>query len=351
MEIRKTRLIPYQLSLRQAWASAHGSFTQRRGWLVELTSSSGLTGHGDCAPLPTAGTELLEQAETALQAALSGMPGQRPEAVLRGLPPMSATPAARCGIETALLDLLSRQGQCPLRQWLMPKAANQVKVNAVLGGIGGLTPKVVQRVVDEGFQTLKVKVGLGAVNDEVRRLQALSENLPPGVRLRLDANRAWEPAEARAFLQGVAPLPVESLEEPLRREHLKRLKALQAETPIHLALDESLNELDIRELLEIAPVRRIVLKPMAQGGLLPSMKLAQAAIKRGMEVVITTTVDSAYGVAAATHLAAALTPSQPSLCHGLATSGWLANDLGAFAPAEQGLIKLPDGVGLGVKRS
>jgi len=68
------------------------------------------------------------------------------------------------------------------------------------------------------------------------------------------------------------------------------------------------------------PVRRVVLKPMVLGGLVSALALARRAREVGVECVVTTTVDSAVGVTAALHLAAAVAND---LAHGLATSsGW-----------------------------
>ncbi len=59
MHIASGRLIPYSLPLRHAWRTNRGTLRQRDGWIVQLTTDTGLLGHGDCAPLPEAGTETL----------------------------------------------------------------------------------------------------------------------------------------------------------------------------------------------------------------------------------------------------------------------------------------------------
>ena len=61
--------------------------------------------------------------------------------------------------------------------------------------------------------------------------------------------------------------------------------------------------------------------------------------------MVTSVVDSAIGVAAAAQLAAALGGTQ---AHGLATGAWLAADVAAPLPIENGMLKLPEGAGLGV---
>ncbi|MDH5485686.1 MAG: o-succinylbenzoate synthase, partial [Gammaproteobacteria bacterium] len=65
------------------------------------------------------------------------------------------------------------------------------------------------------------------------------------------------------------------------------------------------------------------------------------ARKAGMGVVVTSTIDSAVGVWAATHLAAALGKKCEPVAHGLATSHWLASDVAEPPAIREGLIHLP----------
>jgi L-alanine-DL-glutamate epimerase-like enolase superfamily enzyme len=185
---------------------------------------------------------------------------------------------------------------------------------------------------------------LDRVPRELQRLDDLAARLPPGVALRLDANGAWEADAARAFIAGVAALPVESLEEPLRQPDRRSLSELQRGAPFALALDESLVRYRPQALLARPPVRRLVLKPGVLGGLLPTRELAQAASAAGIEVVFTSLVESAAGVWPTLQLAASL---PGDLAHGLATSSWLARDLGEPPEAAHGVVALPLAAGSG----
>lgn len=64
-----------------------------------------------------------------------------------------------------------------------------------------------------------------------------------------------------------------------------------------------------------------------------------------MDVVFTSVVDSAVGVSAAAHLAAAVAPG---LAHGLATLDWLAADVAPAPPRRDGRLWLGTAPGLGV---
>lgn len=346
MRIRAARLIPYRLPLRQAWRSARSVIVQRVGWLVRLETVGGAVGHGDCAPLSDAGTESAESALAALENWLPKLRGEMPDEMLRSLDtPVALSPAARCALETALLDLLAQQAGMPLARWLNPAAPLVVSVNAAIGGLDDSVSCRAAAAVAEGFSVLKLKVGLFAPEVELAQLLRLAEELPPGTELRLDANGAWGVKEAERFVVGLAGMPIESLEEPLARPEISHLRQLQSLALFPLALDESVPKFAAEIMLAEAPVRRLVLKPMVLGGVYPAHELALNADRAGLECVATATVDSAVGVLAAAHLAAAL---GNGLAHGLATSSWLLSNVGNTPQLKSGRINLDNGLnGLG----
>jgi o-succinylbenzoate synthase len=338
---------PYTLPLHQPWHSAHGQFSERKGFLLELSTDCGRRGYGDAAPLPELGSETLDQSARWLARQLPTLTGVAPAQALALLDPPGNCPSARCALETALLDLLAQQANLPLRRLLNPTASDCLAVNANLGALDGEAQDKLRGT--PGFRVYKFKVGVAPVTDELALLQRLAGRLPSGVTLRLDANRAWSRTLAKAFLAGIKGLPVESLEEPLARPTPTSLGALQRAATCALALDESLGTLDLGQVLEYPAVRRLVLKPMLHGGLLRCLDLARRARQAGLEALITTSLDSAAGSWAAAQLAAALDQPLPRLAHGLATSDWLAQDLGRPPPIEGGLLRLPDLPGLGFR--
>ncbi len=320
--------------------------THRAGWLVRLETEAGLAGHGDCAPLPEAGSETAEAALACLERAAPLLCGSAPdEALGRFGEAAERAPAARCALETALLDLLAQQAGLPLARWLNPRAPLTFEANAMLGGLEGDVAGLAAAALAEGFSILKLKVGLAAPEIELERLRRLAAGLPPGARLRLDANGAWNMEQAKRFIGGLAGLPVESLEEPLAHPEIALLRQLQALAPFPLAIDESLRNLGAEGVLAEAAARRLVLKPMALGGVRPSFALAKSAERAGIECVVTSAVDSAVGVLAAAHLAAAL---GNGLAHGVATSSWLLSNVGNAPQLEFSRIDLDNGMnGLG----
>lgn len=351
MKITAARLSPYHLPLRAEWASAAGGFTQRDGWLLRLSTDNGYTGYGDCAPLPETGGESLAAAERALNEQTKRLEGQRVDAALKSLanPAGCKTPAARCAVESALLDLLAQAAGQPLCTYLGGNAArSDVAVNAALGSLQRVSDQTIIASCAAGFRIIKLKVGLDAVDAEIARLHHVAALLPPATQLRLDANRAWREADAARFLQACAGSPIEMIEEPLADPETEALQRLQAICAFPIGLDESITELltdcTANALLAAPPVRRLVLKPPRLGGLLPALALARRAGAAGLQCIVTSSIDSTCGVLAAAHLAAAI---DNGLAHGLATSCWLAEDTGAAPFISGGRLTLPARSGLG----
>jgi o-succinylbenzoate synthase len=304
--------LPYCLPLRRPWQTSRGSFSERHGRLRRLTADDGRSGWGDCAPLPEFG--IGEAAATAFAE------------------------------ESAALDLAAQRAGLPLDAWLSGRAPlASVAVNASFGPISTVDRNSLAQAAAAGFTVAKLKVGVAPVDDEIAALQQLAATLPPALRLRLDANRAWTIAVARRFVAAGAGLPIDGLEEPLADPTHALLASLQAAANFPLAIDESIRLLDTA-FFRHPPVRRLVLKPARHGGLLASTELALRARASGLEVVVTSALESACGIATLAHLAAAVAPEA---VHGLATGDWLAGDAGLRPRIVDGRMRLPAGDGIG----
>lgn len=343
MPVRSIRVTPYALTLKRPWYGARARMDARAGWLVAITDNTGRVGYGDCSPPPSASDEQRQAAAAALARLADALTGLDPAPALERLAAVDAPAPARCALETALLDLQARAGGVPLARLLNPDAAATVNANASLGRLDPDVATRAEAALLQGYTVMKVKVGEFGVDEEAQRLERLAGDLPGDVRLRLDANRGFGLNDARRFIAAAAALPVEAMEEPLREPTPEAFARLQSEAPFPLALDESLPHWLSAHPEAALAARRWVLKPMRWGGARRCLTLAAGAAKAGIEVVVTTTVDSAAGCWLAVHLAAAV---DNGLAHGLGTSDWLAEDLGPAPLPENGTVAVPP-VGLG----
>ena len=307
--------LPYALPLKHPWQTSRGEIGERRGRLLRLQSTDGLTGWGDCAPLPEFGID-----EAAAEAFAE---------------------------ETAQLDLIAQQAGLPLNAWLSGEApVTALAVNCGFWAFFATDRSILKKAAEDGFTVIKFKVGVRPVAEEIANLHRLAADLPPGLSLRLDANRAWNFHDAQTFLTACAGLPIDGLEEPLAEPNSDFLQNLQATVAFPLAIDESIHLLDA-DFFRHPPVRRLVIK-LARHGLLASVELALRARASGLEVIVTSSLESACGLLACAHLAAAVAPDA---VHGLATADWLAEDTGTPPAIVAGHLQLSTVSGLGFQPS
>lgn len=312
MKIAAADWLPYALQLKRPWQTSRGELNQRVGRLLRLQSADGLLGWGDSAPLPEF-----------------------------GISEASATAFAE---ECAHLDLITQQAGLPLNAWLSGEPpAGFVTVNRNLGPILKCSAEALTDAANAGFYILKLKVGVATLGDEIAALHRLAKSLPAGLSLRLDANGAWNLADAESFIAACAGLPIEGLEEPLAQPTPDLLQKLQSTAAFPLAIDESTQLLDVH-FFRHPPVRRIVIKPARHGGLLASVELALRARASAIEVIVTSSLESACGLLACAHFAAAVAPDA---VHGLGTAEWFAEDTGNLPTMAGARFALPSSPGIG----
>ena len=352
---------------------------ERVGFELVLVDDAGRIGLGEVAPLAGFGSEALADAEVALAAARCSLESDRPPAPreLDEVGPLLAalgldrdrTPVAYAGLELCLLDHLACRAGRPLADLLADWPGNgdaarptggragsckrEVPVNSVVSGTDPHQAAAAAGAARaQGFRTLKVKVGDLEPREAVRRIAEIRRIVGPEVLLRVDAARAWPPAEARRALADLAALDVEYVEEPAADLDLL-LDALghrPGEALAPIAADESAcpSARAWRCLASRVRPSVFVLKPLLFGGLLEARSFALAALAAGARVVVTSAFEGPVGLAAAVHLAASL-PGAPVAC-GLATAH--LSCAGEFLPAwlapSGGTLTLGDEPGLGL---
>ena len=342
-------LRPFSLSLARPLETASGPIERREGVLVAV-EDDGVRGTGEATPLP-GWTESLGTCREALESAAGRLRERDPEAVADDreavLPDHDAAPAARHGLDLALADLAARREREPLyRQLGADERVDSVPVNAVIGeGTREETVAAAEAAVAAGFTCLKLKVGSRQVDADLERVAAVRDAVGPDARIRVDANGAWNRGEAERAFDALWTLDVEYVEQPLPADDLDGCASLRG-GPVAVALDETLARYSPVTVLEAGAGDVLIVKPMVLGG--PSRARAVANVARGADVVpvVTTTVDGVVARLGAVHLAASLPDLVPA---GLATSGWLADDLAAD-PVEvvAGRASVPQGPGHGV---
>lgn len=216
---------------------------------------------------------------------------------LRDVAPDAA--AARAAVSVAVHDLAAGQRGEPLyRRWgLDPDATPATSYT-----IGIDTPeRMAEKAAsarEAGYPILKVKVG---TDDDRARVDAVREAAPE-VKLRVDANGAWEPADAVAATQWLADAGVEFVEQPVAADDLAGMRTVRDEGALPVAADEScVTASDVPQVAEAADV--VVVKLAKCGGLRAALRQIATADAHGLATMVGCMVSTNAAIAGACHLA------------------------------------------------
>ena len=295
------QVIEHELTL--PFAIATGGMETARAVITRVELADGTVGLGESAPFPAVSGETVESTLDALRRVAPAVVehGELTDAMAGAL---ADAPAARCGIEQALLDARLRAAGQSLADWL-PPAVTAIETDITLP-VAPLTTALAfaDDVVGRGFRTLKVKVGRHAPADDLTLLRELHAS-HPGLELLLDANAAYDPTTARELLRGLdaADVPIALLEQPLPREAIADAAALQRETDVPICLDESLRSLADLDVIRAFPELRSINVKTMKLGLAPAVEILRRAADSGLTCMVGAMVESNLSITVSAALA------------------------------------------------
>ena len=269
--IRKVEFWPVDVPLTDPFVVATGARTIAENVFLRVTLSNGALGYGEAAPFPEVGGETRESCLTALHQlgnAVLGRSAAGYKEVGRLLSEQALTyPAARCGLETAVIDAYCRTLNIPMWQ-LWGGADVRARETDITIPIADLdkTVALARGWYAKGFRLFKMKVGKD-VESDIRRLEAVHRALP-GVSFIGDGNQGFSRQDCLTFAQGVKTCggTMVLLEQPVVRDDLDSMAAIRRETGIPVAADESVRSLaDAQEVVARGAADYINIKIMKTG--------------------------------------------------------------------------------------
>jgi o-succinylbenzoate synthase len=351
MKVKRISYVKYTVGYKQDWSTAHVDIpiVDRSGFLVAIHTTDGAVGIGEVAPLmPRWGTESSADAESELSYLNYRTYPNVPERIA-GFDEWIAEcridrirfPALSFGLQSALLHLMSQKQNVPVHKLLREEAPGLVLVNGLVNEPSASTLGGVARCVDRGFNVIKIKVGFWKLTSEWKKLFEVRKHFPDIV-VRVDANEAWELKEAKAFCWSCYDLDIEYVEDPLKFVTTRRLRILQRPRYVPVALDEPVRSLErCRDAISKRLCSVIVIKPTRVGSYREIGRVAQAALRAGVDVVVTGMMESSYGLSYVAACASAF--GTPGRSHGLSMTEMLADDtISVPLLAENGFMKIPD---------
>jgi L-alanine-DL-glutamate epimerase-like enolase superfamily enzyme len=282
---------PIDVPLTDPFVVATGLRVTAENVFVRATLQSGAYGFGEIAPFPEVGGEDRDAAQrTVIQLARAtrghrAIEYRRLAHLFQDMVPDH--PAARCGLETALLDALCRHLGIPLWGFWGGADVRERETDITIPiADHERTLGLARGWYRQGFRLFKTKVGAD-VEQDIRRLETLQRSLTD-IAFVVDANQGFTREQCRTFVREVRRFGaiVVLLEQPLPREDLEGLAALRRDLGIPVAADESVRSLeDARAIVHEEAADYLNIKIM-KSGLLGALEIATFARAAGLRLMI-----------------------------------------------------------------
>ena len=215
--------------------------------------------------------------------------------------------SAKAAVEMAVYDLYGQLYGAPLYK-LLGGGDNVITTDITISV--DYIDKMVEdtlAAIDQGFETLKIKVGKDPALD-IERIKAIYAAVNGRALIRLDANQGWTPKQTVYVLRALedSGVRLELLEQPVRGDDIEGMKYVteRIHTPV-MADESSFGPKEAIELIRMRAADIINIKLMKTGGISNAIKIADIAGIYGVNCMIGCMLESSIGVAAAAHIAVA----------------------------------------------
>lgn len=328
--------------------TSRGQMRERVSWFLTISNDSGTSGIGEIAPLAGLSKETPEEVELALnqlvtkinEGILQGDDMKSLKAISErfyGLPS-----SVMCGLEMALLDM-DHGGKKLLFQNGFASRESGIPTNGLIW-IGGMDAMLQQLSikVEEGFRTLKIKIGSLDFEKEIDILQYIRRKyFRENITIRLDANGAFKPGDALYKLNELAKWNIHSVEQPIMPGNQDVMREVCAKSPIPIALDEELigntSEEEKMALLDFIRPQFLILKPSLMGGFYSSARWIELAEARNIGWWITSALESSIGLNAVAQFTAQHAVTMPQ---GLGTGKIFSDNIISPLEIKNGMLLL-----------
>ena len=219
--------------------------------------------------------------------------------------------SAKAAIEIAVYDLWSQMLNLPLYKAL---GGGESKLTTdVTISVDYIDKMVADAVsaVDQGYETLKIKVGKD-IGLDIERVKAIHGAIDGRALMRLDANQGWTAKQTVQAIHEIedAGIRLELVEQPVKGDDIDGLKYIydRVNTPI-MADESTFGPKQVIELIQKQAADIINIKLMKTGGISKAIQIADIAANYNVECMMGCMLESSISVSAAAHVAAAKSSS------------------------------------------
>ncbi|MCH4888903.1 dipeptide epimerase [Acidaminobacter sp. JC074] len=280
--------------------------------VVQIETDEGVWGVGDTAPSPKiTGETQVSITEAILKHIKPNIVGMNirdfSTILLKIQTSLVGNYLAKAAVDMALYDLRCKSFNLPMYEYLGSES-NNLKTNKTIGI--ATTKEMIDAsllAVEEGFDALKIKVGLDSDQD-LERLIAIRQAIGEQTEIRIDANQGWTVKEAirNLDLYEQKGLKIELVEQPVVAKDILGLKKVKENTSIKVMADESIcTTKDAFDVLSMEAADILNVKVIKNGGVNNALQIIKMAEVCNIECMIGCMLESRISISAAASIAMA----------------------------------------------
>ncbi|MCX7000725.1 MAG: dipeptide epimerase [Candidatus Sumerlaeota bacterium] len=308
--IKDLKVDVFDLPLKEPFIIATGRKDAANNVLVRVFLEDGTVGYGEVSPSPYTTGETQQTCIAVLNHikwAVVGQDIRQWRALLaRTRKLIRANVGAHSGLEIAVLDAFTRYIGIPLCTFF-GGAITSIETDLTLSfGTPDETAVAATKALEQGFNKIKIKVGMGVATDTERTVR-VREAAPKAV-LSLDANQAYAPKDAvelarRIHAEGIE---IDLLEQPVRKDDIEGLRFVREHCPVPVAADESCFTADDAIRLIRADAVDVINIKVAKCGLVGALDIVSICRAANKGLMVGSMMEAKIGLAASVHLACGL---------------------------------------------
>ena len=350
IQIQDVEIYPYNVSMIEPFRVALSTITSAENVLVRLRTREGVVGWGEAGPYsPVTGeTQAVDLAVGKDLAAL--VRGRDPFTLSAIMSDMDGfTPSntsIKAALEMAVWDICGKLAGQPVYK-LLGGYRDSFETDITIGmGTPAEMANKATKYVQDGFKTLKIKLGDGPEPD-TQRMKAIRDAIGYSIKVRTDANQGWTAAETVRALRMMEKYQMQICEQPVPYWDVEGLKFSRDNSPTPIMADESVHSPhDALAIVRENAVDCINIKLMKSGGLLRGVQIATVAASAGVTCMVGCMEETRLALTAGAHLVC----SQKNIVYA-DLDGFLELAVDPVIGGMQmkdGIVTLPNTPGLGV---
>lgn len=305
--VEEVEVFCIQLPFKETFTIATGSSTASWNIIAKVRLDDGTAGWGEGSPSYTVLGETKGLVVAGARQLAERLVAERNLSMERlyELCVSCPSPSAAAAVEEAILDAWAKSVGFSVAKLLGGPYRESVETDIT---IGIMEPEEqarrAVRFVEDGFRVLKLKLGTDPERD-VDRVRAVRDAVGEGVKIRVDANQGWTVEQAIRAISRIANYDVEYVEQPVRWDDLRGLAAVRGESPLPIAVDESVKRPeDVFKIARAEAADIVNIKVVKSAGLLGALRVAHASEAAGLANMIGCMGEGRLGITGAVCLAA-----------------------------------------------